>query len=231
MIRRLGSIASRVFYHICPDPFVIAILLTILTAILALTFGEIPTERPDQAQATKLLDAWRSNEGLWKFLSFGMQMCLILVTGHALAAAPRVRRLIDTLAGLPKTPAGAVGLVAVSACATGILNWGLGLIVGAFMAREVGRNARFRKKCQDDFCASGGRDDGSSAAAEFSFRSRGSNRRYEHPFSQPHDWQSLFRTEFRSLKRSERDSAGMRREFLPPFLLRPSCRQPPRLLR
>jgi short-chain fatty acids transporter len=144
MIRRLGSIASRVFYHICPDPFVIAILLTILTAILALTFGEFPTQRPDQSQATKLLDAWRSNEGLWKFLSLGMQMCLILVTGHALAAAPRVRRLIDRLARLPKRPVGAVGLVAVSACATGIINWGLGLIVGGFMAREVGRNARIR---------------------------------------------------------------------------------------
>ncbi|UCF34103.1 MAG: TIGR00366 family protein, partial [Phycisphaerales bacterium] len=74
MIRRLGSIASRVFYHICPDPFVIAILLTILTAILALTFGDIPTQQPNQAQASTLLAASRSNDGLWKFLSFGMQM-------------------------------------------------------------------------------------------------------------------------------------------------------------
>ena len=38
-ISRFGLAISRVFHRVCPDPFVIAILLTALTAILALAFG------------------------------------------------------------------------------------------------------------------------------------------------------------------------------------------------
>ena len=43
MISRLGLAISRVFHRICPDPLVIAILLTVLTFVLALIFGFDPT--------------------------------------------------------------------------------------------------------------------------------------------------------------------------------------------
>ncbi len=80
MISRLGLLISRIFRRTFPDPFVLAILLTLLTALLALGFGEVP-RAPGQPAFVALFDAWRSNAGLWKLLDFGMQMCLILVSG------------------------------------------------------------------------------------------------------------------------------------------------------
>jgi len=44
------------------------------------------------------------------------------------------------LAKIPRSTASAAGLVGLVACIGGIINWGLGLIVGALLAREVGRS-------------------------------------------------------------------------------------------
>lgn len=136
MISRLGSLCAKIFYHTCPDPFVIVILLTLVTAVLAMLFGTFPN---GASPAAVVFDSWRDGStGIWKLLAFSMQMCLILVTGHALASAPLVRRTIHRLAGRPNSAAQAAGLVAAAACWTSIVNWGLGLIVGAILAREVG---------------------------------------------------------------------------------------------
>ncbi|MEM9876715.1 MAG: TIGR00366 family protein, partial [Myxococcota bacterium] len=73
---------------------------------------------------------------------FGMQMCLILVTGHALASSPPVSRGLDRLTRLGSTPTRAVWVVALTAMGLALFNWGLGLIGGALMARRVGIQAR-----------------------------------------------------------------------------------------
>ncbi|MGI9012785.1 MAG: short-chain fatty acid transporter [Phycisphaerales bacterium] len=142
-ISRIGLRISAVFQRIVPDPFVIAILLTLFTAVLALTLGRFELTEGG-TRLTALLDAWRSSDGLWKFLAFGMQMCLVLVTGHALAEARPIRRIINALARVPHSTASAAALVATIACLAAILNWGLGLIVGAILAREVGRSLESR---------------------------------------------------------------------------------------
>ena len=92
-----------------------------------------------KSSAVYLLDAWRAGDGLWKFLAFGMQMCLVLVTGHALAASGPVRALLGGLAGVPRSAAQAAAMVGLVACVFGLINWGLGLIVGALLARDVAR--------------------------------------------------------------------------------------------
>ncbi len=143
MISRLGVAISRAFQRTTPDPLVLAIFLTLVTAVLALLLGDFePADGVTRVGA--LADAWRADSGLWKFLAFGMQMCLILVTGHALASSRPVRAGIDALAGLPRTTAEAAGLVALVACLAALANWGLGLIVGALLAREVGQVLRAR---------------------------------------------------------------------------------------
>ncbi len=145
MISRLGLAISRVFHRVCPDPFVIAILLTALTAILALAFGRFPAEAnsiPRRAEA--LFNAWRADDGIWKLLAFGMQMCLILVTGHALGSRRTFRRIINALADRTQSAGGSAVLVCIASCVTGLINWGLGLIVGALMAPEVGRSCARR---------------------------------------------------------------------------------------
>ncbi|MEL6210600.1 MAG: TIGR00366 family protein, partial [Pseudomonadota bacterium] len=95
---------------------------------------------------TRVLLAWVNGDGkirgFWSLLAFGMQMCLILVTGHALASSPPVSRALDRLTGLASTPTRAVWVVSGTAMALALLNWGLGLIAGALMARRVGVRAR-----------------------------------------------------------------------------------------
>ncbi|MDP6693446.1 MAG: TIGR00366 family protein, partial [Phycisphaerales bacterium] len=135
MISKLGLSISRVVERVVPDPFVIAIFLTIITAIAALIWGNFG----DQSSVVGVLDSWRDgNSGIWKLLAFSMQMCLILVTGYALATTSFVESLIHKLADIPKSTASAAALVGLIACICGLLNWGLGLIVGALLAREVG---------------------------------------------------------------------------------------------
>ena len=52
--------------------------------------------------------------------------------------------MIDAVARLPRTTATAGAIVAFIACAAALINWGLGLIVGALLAREVGRSMQRR---------------------------------------------------------------------------------------
>lgn len=139
MIASLGRVLNTVFTKTAPDPFVIAVGLTLLSAILALTLGNYPDAESLPERASAMIDAWRGSDGLWKFLAFGMQMCLILVTGHALAASKPVRSMIERLAGLPNSAHAAAALVGLVAAFLGLINWGLGLIVGALFAREVAR--------------------------------------------------------------------------------------------
>jgi short-chain fatty acids transporter len=82
--------------------------------------------------------------GLWGLLEFSMQMCLVLMTGQALAESPPVRRLLGRLAALPKSGRGAVALVAAVACLTGVIHWGLGLLAGALVARDTAVSASRR---------------------------------------------------------------------------------------
>ena len=55
-----------------------------------------------------------------------------------------MRAAIDRVADLPRTQGQAAALTALVACATGLLNWGLSLIVGALFARQVGARCRAR---------------------------------------------------------------------------------------
>lgn len=142
MVSRIGLWISRVFRRAAPDPFVIAIVLTALTALLAWGIGDFGTvgSRPGGAErAWALLDAWRGPSGLWALLKFSMQMCLVLVTGYALAETGLARAAIGRLTGAARTARQGVAIVGLAACACALVNWGLGLIVGAILARDMGR--------------------------------------------------------------------------------------------
>lgn len=112
-----------------PEPFVFAIMLTLVAAGLAMPIC--------QQSLVEVIDHWGA--GVWNLLAFSMQMALVLVCGSTLAAAPSIKRGISALAAIPKTPAAAIALVtAVSAVACWV-NWGFGLIVGVIFAKEIAR--------------------------------------------------------------------------------------------
>ncbi len=132
---RLGMVARRGFGRVVPEPFVIAVVLTAIVLFTALAVGTPPAE---------VLRAWSGGTGLWALLTFTMQMCVMLVLGTALATAPLVQRGIAASIGWVKTPRQLVGATAFIAIALALLNWSLGLIGGAIVAREAGRLARAR---------------------------------------------------------------------------------------
>jgi len=114
-----------------PNPFLFAIILTYVAAIAAfISEGSSPTE---------IALSWY--DGFWNLLQFAMQMVIILVTGFVVAYHPRVRAGILWLVRLPKNGRQAVVLVGVGSMLAGWVSWGLGLIFGAILAREMGKVA------------------------------------------------------------------------------------------
>jgi len=134
MLARLGHRLERVFRAVTPDPFVLAIFLTVLVGGTAWVWTGFDHAR--------VLDAWHA--GLWRLLAFGMQMCLVLVTGHALAASPPVRRLLRAIADRPRSGPAASAWVTAVTVGLGLVNWGLGLVGGALLARDVSASCRRR---------------------------------------------------------------------------------------
>jgi short-chain fatty acids transporter len=140
MFEKLGTRLTLLAHRYVPDPFVLALLLTLMVFGAALIYTGLDVG----AVLTAWIEASPSpkDQGFWNLLAFGMQMCLILVTGHALAESPPVARLLGALADRARTPASAVVVVAVAAMLLALVNWGLGLIAGALLARRVGQRAR-----------------------------------------------------------------------------------------
>ncbi len=109
-----------------PSAFVIACLLTFVTFALAMASGSGPAA---------CLSYW--GDGFWALLEFGMQMSLMMVTGSVLADSPAVRRGLDALAKVPRTPRQTVVWMAFVSLALCWVHWALGMIAGAFLLRRM----------------------------------------------------------------------------------------------
>ncbi|HSH74383.1 MAG TPA: TIGR00366 family protein [Longimicrobiales bacterium] len=133
-VQRLGeTIADRVERWM-PGPFLFAIILTYVAGVAAfVSEGSGPVE---------IAEAWYG--GFWSLLEFAMQMVLILATGTVVAYHPRVRAVILRIVGLPRTGPQAAVVVAIGSMLAAWVSWGLGLIFGAILAREMGRHAAHR---------------------------------------------------------------------------------------
>ncbi|HYK72854.1 MAG TPA: TIGR00366 family protein, partial [Pseudoneobacillus sp.] len=135
----LSSIADRVSRGVqryLPDAFVIAVLLTLFVFIVG--FFTNPTEP---------ITLFKSfGDGFWVYLAFTMQMVLLLMTGMVLAAVPFVKRGLESLSSLANTPNKAYVLTFVVTAIAYYINWGLAVVVGAILVREIGKrnqNAHF----------------------------------------------------------------------------------------
>lgn len=129
---------ENIFKKTLPSPFTIAVLLTFLTIFIAFIYDE----NKNQESFTNILKYWEN--GIWngKLLVFAFQMVLILVLGHVLVLSKPVDKLINKLVVYTKCTATAVVLVSFTTIIVAFLNWGLGLIFGAILARKVGEYAQ-----------------------------------------------------------------------------------------
>ncbi|SNS97784.1 short-chain fatty acid transporter [Pseudomonas segetis] len=132
MLSSITTLSVKLVQRYLPSPFVFAILLSLIVLVASmLSTGQ---SLPQMAQH------WGG--GFWNLLTFAMQMALILVTGHALASAPLIHRLLGALARVAKSPGQAIVLVTLVALAGAWINWGFGLVIGAVFARALAREVK-----------------------------------------------------------------------------------------
>lgn len=126
------------FEKILPTPFALAIILSVLSIVLALVFTSSPT---DENHLVNILGYWEN--GIWNeaLLVFAYQMMLILVLGHILALSKPVQKLLDFLTGFVRNTSTAVVWVSFFTLIVAFFNWGLGLIFGALLVRKIGEKA------------------------------------------------------------------------------------------
>jgi short-chain fatty acids transporter len=133
LLQHLTTLCVRYVERFMPDPYLFAVILTVIVAglVALLVNGATPSG---------MLKAWYG--GVWgqqNIFTFAFQMVLILVTGYTLAEAPVLKRAVIHIASKPKNQAqGALLCFGVSATLS-LLNWGLGLVAGALVARQVAK--------------------------------------------------------------------------------------------
>lgn len=119
-----------------PSPLALAIGLSIVVYVLALFFTDNKT---DGFYPLSLLNFFE--KGIWDLLAFAMQMMLILVLGNVLAISSPVQKILNAILKRIKSAGTAVFITALFSVLLGYLNWGLGLIFSALLARAIGENA------------------------------------------------------------------------------------------
>lgn len=130
---RFTDATIDLFERLIPDPFVLAVAMTMIVAAVAAVFAP-------SASFVSIVSGWY--KGFFGILTFAFQITLILVTGHAFAHAPPVQRLLRKIVGIARTPTQAAALTFFVVAFTSFFNWGVGLVVAALMAREVARRIR-----------------------------------------------------------------------------------------
>jgi short-chain fatty acids transporter len=133
VMQSVTAMCVRYVERLMPDPYLFAVILTLVVVALVAVLV-------NGASPSGMLKAWYG--GVWgpqNIFTFAFQMVLILVTGYTLAEAPVLKRAIVYIASKPSNQVqGALLCFGVSA-ALSLLNWGLGLVAGALVARQVAK--------------------------------------------------------------------------------------------
>ncbi len=110
-----------------PDPFIFCAILTFVVFALVMPItGQSPVQ---------VVDAFAGS--FWNLLSFSMQMALVVLAGHAMAATKAFKRMLANLASMVHKPDSAIFLVSIVSAIASWVNWGFGLVLGAIFAKEL----------------------------------------------------------------------------------------------
>ena len=134
MFKKFTNGCVNVVNRWLPDPFLFAIILSIVVFVFAmLGTGQGPLQ---------MVQSWGNASGFWSLLAFAMQMALVLVLGSAMASAPVFKRFLARIASVAKDKKSAIVLTTFVSVICCWLNWGFGLIAGALLAKEMAKRIR-----------------------------------------------------------------------------------------
>jgi len=131
MLARVGGALAQKLRNWIPDPFVFALVLTLIVGVLAVTVS--------QASPASVIDSWY--RGFWVLLEFGMQAVLMLTTGYAIALSPAVRKVVDWISQHTHGPAAVYGIVIFVGGLFSLVSWGWAVLT-AVLARELARGVK-----------------------------------------------------------------------------------------
>ena len=134
VMRGLSAPFVAIMQRWMPNAFIFATLLTLLTFIICIMLTD--------ASPGETIDAW--GNGFWNLIEFTTQIAMTLITGYALAHTPAVHRLLKGIAKLASSPPKAYVIVCITAIIGSLISWGIGLIVGAIIARLTADVCRSR---------------------------------------------------------------------------------------
>jgi short-chain fatty acids transporter len=127
-LARVATALTAISQRWIPSAFAIAVILTFVTAAIAIAAGASPAQT---------LIAW--GNGFWTLLPFAMQMSLVILTGYIVSTAPMVEPLFHRLAAVPRSPRGAVVTMALVSMGLAWFHWGLSIVGCAMFVRHVAR--------------------------------------------------------------------------------------------
>lgn len=142
----LSAKITRIIKSVLPSPLAIALLLTVLTFLLAL-FTVSGVDDSLVGKIKSLATFWERGlwgldlkDGVWARswqLPFLVQMMLMLVLGYILAMSKSINYLILKVTKHCTNTARAAVIVSFCTLIASFFNWGLGLVFGAIIARKV----------------------------------------------------------------------------------------------
>ena len=131
-MKAVTKFCLKMVQNYLPDAFILAILLTFVVFCGGMFLMN--------KSALQMIEYW--GRGYSSMFVFGMQMVLVLLTGYVLALTPLAKKILNKVTGIPKTPQQALGLTALVSIASCYINWGFGLVIGAVLAKEVGKKVK-----------------------------------------------------------------------------------------
>src|SRR5690625_521684 len=129
MLAKTADQFSKLIQRYLPDAFVIAVLMTLIVFIVGFIYNP--------SQSANIIQGW--GDGFWSYLAFTMQMVLLLMTGMTIATVPFISNGLNKLAKIAKKPWQAYLLTFLISAVTYYINWGLAVVVGGIMAREIAK--------------------------------------------------------------------------------------------
>lgn len=130
MVKGLTNLFVRYTQKFVPDPFLFVAILTGLVIVLDFIFVRGTT-------FNSLVGTWFTGTWGGGIFAFSLEMILILVTGYTLAEAPPIRKGLMWIASKPKTQVQAAIIIFLVGGIASILNWGLGLVIGTLLAKQI----------------------------------------------------------------------------------------------
>ncbi len=131
MLTKVGQKFTDGFTKYMPSAYVFALILTLITGIFALL-----TVQADSffEKGILILDGWYT--GFWDLLSFGMQIVLIIITAYCIAQSSPVKKGIDYIAKLIKTPTQVYLIIIALGALLSLISFGM-VVITAILGREL----------------------------------------------------------------------------------------------